>query len=103
MPEVRLFCMADLTRFQAYQDASGRISRLPSKHSRKLQLCLALLDSVRDDVDYTEKELNELFYKDVDDFAFVRRTLVDMGFLTRDSYGKAYRRTDKSPQAALVS
>lgn len=78
--------------FKGFLNKEGRISRLPAKHSKKLELCLALLESVEVDREYSEKEINELFYESVDDFAFVRRTLVDLGHLERDKYGRCYKR-----------
>ena len=82
--------------FEPYLNADGRIVRLPAKHSRRISLCLELLNLVAWNTEYSEKEINEIFCSVVDDFAFVRRTLVDMGYLERDAYGKNYRRI---PQA----
>lgn len=78
-----------------FVDADGRIVRLPAKHSRKLQLALAMLQRVEVEKVYSEPEINNLFSEFVDDFAYVRRTLVDLGYLSRDAYGKCYRRLDK--------
>lgn len=86
--------------FRGYQDQSGRITRLPAKHSKKVQLCMAMLVLLDSEVEYTEKEINEIFLRYVDDFAFVRRTLADMGFLERDRYGRAYRRVSGPVQQA---
>lgn len=74
-------------------DSDGRIARLPAKHSKRIALCLALLEQINRGSTYSEKQINEIFLQTVDDFAFVRRTLVDMGYLERDRYGKSYRRT----------
>jgi len=86
--------------FKPYINSEGRISRLPAKHSRKISLCLELLNLVAWDSEYSEKEINEIFYSVVDDFAFVRRTLVDMGYLERDAYGKTYHRVPQAHQLA---
>lgn len=66
--------------------------RLPAKHSKRVALCLALLESIEPGNTYYEAQINEIFQQTVDDFAFVRRTLVDMGHLERDRYGVSYRR-----------
>ena len=79
-------------RFRGHLNSEGRITRLPSKHSKRVELCLALLEQVQPETNYSEKQINGLFFEVVDDFAFVRRTLVDMGYLERDSYGLSYRR-----------
>ncbi len=41
---------------------------------------------------YAEKEVNEIFEAHVDDFALMRRMLVEAGDLERDRYGYEYRR-----------
>ena len=83
--------------FKGYLDKDGRITRLPAKHSKKLELCLALLERVEPEREYTEKEINNLFYEFVDDFALIRRTLVDLGHLQRDKYGRKYKRSNFLP------
>jgi hypothetical protein len=89
--------MLELKGFDAFKDASGRITRLPAKLSRKNKLSIELLELFEFGVTYTEPELNEMLKVHLDDFALVRRTLVDMGLLQRDAYGKQYRRVAIAP------
>ena len=70
----------------------GRVTRLPVKLSRKELLADWLLESVEFDREYTEKEINEIFLTIVDDYALIRRMLVESGKLSRDAYGYSYRR-----------
>lgn len=84
--------MLELKEFEAYKDEAGRIIRLPAKLSRKIRLSLQLLEVFEPGTEYSEPALNELLKAYVDDFALVRRTLVDLGHLERDSYGKVYKR-----------
>lgn len=84
--------MLELKSFDAFKDSNGRITRLPAKLSRKNKLSIELLEALEHGVTYTEPELNEILKSYLDDFALVRRTLVDMGLLERDAYGKQYRR-----------
>lgn len=84
--------MLELKGFDAFKDSSGRITKLPAKLSRKNKLSIELLEAFEMGVTYTEPELNEILKSYLDDFALVRRTLVDMGLLERDAYGKQYRR-----------
>ena len=84
--------MLELKGFDAFKDSNGRITRLPAKLSRKNKLSIELLEAFEHGVTYTEPELNEILKAHLDDFALVRRTLVDMGLLERDAYGKQYRR-----------
>ncbi|MEY4990572.1 MAG: hypothetical protein RIS08_798 [Actinomycetota bacterium] len=87
-------------QFRGHQDADGRISKLPAKHSKRVQLCLGMLECLDPGVEYTEKEVNEIFFKHLDDFALVRRTLVDMGLLERDRYGQSYKKVSDQVQVA---
>jgi hypothetical protein len=88
----------ELQDFAAYKDQSGRITRLPAKLSRKNKLSVTLLEIFEPGVEYSEPELNEMLKAYLDDFALVRRTLVDMGHLQRDPYGKVYKRVIKSQE-----
>ena len=88
--------MLELKEFNAYKNSEGRITRLPAKLGKKNRLSLALLDAFEFDVEYSEPELNEILKAYLDDFALVRRTLVDMGFLERDRYGRSYRRVTRA-------
>ena len=91
--------MTIAAQFDVYRDRNGRISRLPAKHSKKIALCMEMLNEVEFGTEYSEPEINELFGAIVDDFAFVRRTLVDLGYLVRDAYGISYRRSEPVPLA----
>ncbi len=91
--------MLNLAEFIAYQNEDGRITRLPAKWSKKVKLSLALLEAFEFDVEYSEPELNEILKAYLDDFALVRRTLVDLGYLERDRYGKSYRRVARAQES----
>jgi hypothetical protein len=88
----------ELKEFNSYKDAEGRIIRLPAKLSKKNKLSIALLDAFEFDTEYSEPQLNEILKTYLDDFALVRRTLVDMGYLERDRYGKSYRRVVRAEE-----
>lgn len=83
-------------QFRTFADFDGRIRRMPVKLSKKIELSNWLLTLVDADRVYTEMELNELFEAYVDDFALVRRLLVESGSLERDRYGYEYRRVTAS-------
>lgn len=44
---------------------------------------------------FTEKEVNAFLAEIYDDFAILRRYLVDYGYLSRDQYGLEYRIEEK--------
>lgn len=79
-------------QLKTHTDPDGLISRLPAKRSKKVELALGLLEDLEPGRTYTEKEITEIFSAYVLDHAYVRRELVDSGFLIRDRYGAEYRR-----------
>jgi hypothetical protein len=79
-------------QFRNFVDADGRIKRMPVKMSKKVELSQWLLTQLDTQRVYSEKELNEVFEAYVDDFALMRRMLVEAGHLERDRYGYEYRR-----------
>jgi hypothetical protein len=53
--------------FNPYLDANGRIPRLPSRLSRKIELSIALLERIAPGIEYSEKQINEIFFEVVDE------------------------------------
>lgn len=84
------------TQFRTFVNADGRIKRMPVKMSKKIELSEWLLTLLDADRVYSEKQLNEVFETYVDDFALMRRMLVEAGSLERDRYGYEYRRVAAS-------
>lgn len=79
-------------QFRTFVSTDGRIKRMPVKMSKKIELSQWLLTLLDVNRVYSEKELNEVFETYVDDFALMRRMLVEAGSLERDRYGYEYRR-----------
>lgn len=78
--------------FRTFANAHGRITRLPVRLSKKVALSKWLLTLVEPGRRYTEKEISELFEQYVDDFALMRRMLIESGDLQRERDGSAYWR-----------
>lgn len=78
--------------FKSFVGTDGRIKRLPVKQGKKVALSQWLLTLLEPGVVYSEKQVNDLFFEYVDDFALMRRMLVDAGELLRDRYGYEYQR-----------
>lgn len=78
--------------FASFVNQEGRIARLPVKLSKKIALSEWLLTLLDPERTYSEKEVNEIFGEFVDDFALMRRMLVEAGNLKRDRYGYEYQR-----------
>ncbi|HFI0306053.1 DUF2087 domain-containing protein [Streptococcus suis] len=70
----------------------GRLTIIPKKLNSKQVLFAYLRDKLgeRGQV-FTEKEVNAFLAEIYDDFAILRRYLVDYGYLTRDDYGREYK------------
>jgi hypothetical protein len=81
-------------RFHTYVDKSGRITRLPVKLGKKVELSLWALELFEVGRVYSEPEVNEIIGEYIEDFALIRRLLVEDGKLQRDAYGREYSRPD---------
>ena len=73
-----------------FADRTGRVVRLPVKWAKKAELAEWLLTLLDPEATYTEIEINEIFERYVDDFALMRRLLVDSGKLSREIDCSAY-------------
>ncbi len=62
----------------------GRLTRLPSQRSRWLPVLRWLAEGFESGVDYPEPEVNERLGAINEDYALLRRQLVDEGLMTRD-------------------
>jgi hypothetical protein len=71
----------------------GRLKALPVRASQRRVVVEYLATRFDDDIEYTEPEVNKTLRAFHDDYASLRRYLVDEGFLTRS--GGRYRRTAK--------
>jgi hypothetical protein len=87
------------TSLHSHLDENGRITKLPVKLSKKIALAVGLLEEFQVGRDYTESEVNEILYAFVDDFALIRRTLVERGELGREKDCSLYWRVPATPGA----
>lgn len=78
------------TEFRSFANGEGRITRLPVRLSKKIALSKWLLCLVEPGRRYSEKEISDLFEQYVDDFALMRRMLVESGDLGRERDCSAY-------------
>ena len=62
----------------------GRLVRIPAKQSKRLVVLDHIAGSFEVGVRYPEREVNEILGAFHDDYASLRRDLVDFGFLARD-------------------
>lgn len=62
----------------------------PAKEKKKYVLLTYIIKLFKKDIEYTEKEINEILKPIYEDYVMIRRYLVDYGFLDRLDNGKAY-------------
>lgn len=75
---------------------NGKLIVIPRKKKAKEELFHILASKFQYDKSYDEKEVNNILVKTYNDYALLRRYLVDTGYLKRDLYGKHYWRIKKS-------
>jgi hypothetical protein len=66
------------------------MSTFPKKEKRKVVLLRHIAGRFDPELKYTEKEVNEIIKTAYDDFATIRRYLVEYGFLDRKKDGSCY-------------
>ena len=73
-------------------DKEGRIKQLPAKGMAKQEVLAYLATKFNVDIDYTEKEVNEIIkaWHTFDDYFLLRRELIDFQFLCRKIDGSRY-------------
>lgn len=80
---------------KTYLNADGSIRQIPSSVDKPSQFRVILeylIQAFTPGVNYTEKEVNTLIRRFHEDTAGLRRDLVDMGMLARESDGSRYWR-----------
>lgn len=68
-------------------------SGLP-REKRKLVVLSAIAEQFKPGRQYTEKEVNRLLGRIYEDFPYLRRLLIEYGFLERTASGSAYWRKE---------
>ncbi|MBN1201931.1 MAG: metalloregulator ArsR/SmtB family transcription factor [Anaerolineae bacterium] len=68
----------------------GRLRQIPTKQKKLLVVLRWLADQFEPGVTYTEREINTIIEQYHDDYASLRRNLVEYGFLQRESSGGQY-------------
>jgi len=81
-----------LSKIDKFLDTEGRIKQLPSKGLVKKALLAYLASKFNVDIDYTEKEVNEIIksWHTFDDYFLLRRELIDFKFMCRTIDGSRY-------------
>ncbi len=75
--------------FKDYTD-EGRLLQIPAKQKKLLVILRWLATRFEPGVKYTEKEVNAIITPINEDFATLRRNLIEFGFLRRERAGTTY-------------
>jgi len=75
-----------------FTDTEGRITAFPHQEKKYLVLLRYVAGAFEPDVQYTEKQVNEVLSRYNEDTALLRRNLVDYGFMGRQGGGGSYWR-----------
>jgi DNA-binding CsgD family transcriptional regulator len=70
--------------------SNGVLTKFPNKEKQRLIILREIANRLKPDNHYEEKELNEILKGIYEDYALIRRYLVDYGFLNRKSDGSSY-------------
>lgn len=81
-PSAVLSVLADDTRLRGFL-RDGRIEVMPARRSRRLELLGEVAQVFEPGIRYPERDVNELLGALFDDYAALRRYLVDEDFLER--------------------
>ncbi|NPD04595.1 DUF2087 domain-containing protein [Nocardioides sp. zg-1308] len=79
---------------------AGRIERVPARRKVRVAVLLEVLARFEPGRDYSEPEVNEVLLAVHEDFAYLRRELVNYHYLQRES-GR-YRTVDAAPVRSVV-
>ena len=75
-------------------DEAGALRQWPAREKRKLVVLSAIAEQFKPGGQYTEKEVNRLLGRIYEDFPYLRRLLIEYGFLERTASGSAYWRKE---------
>ena len=78
-----------------YTNADGRIKFIPTQQKKLLAILKYVVRDFEPDRKYTEKEVNEILERYNEDYAQLRRELVEFGYMAREGGGKSYWLVDK--------
>ncbi|ABR48059.1 conserved hypothetical protein [Alkaliphilus metalliredigens QYMF] len=67
-----------------------KLKRFPGKEKRKVVILTKIAEQLEHGKRYTEKELNQIIAEIYEDYALIRRYLIEYGFMDRTIDGKAY-------------
>ncbi|MCM1992101.1 DUF2087 domain-containing protein [Oceanirhabdus seepicola] len=89
--------MYDKNEVMKFLDSENRVKNYPRKRKKKIDVLGYLIEKFQENREYTEQEVNEVLgkYHTFNDVCFLRRELVDIGYLNRRRDGSMYWKRQK--------
>jgi hypothetical protein len=77
-------------------DATGRLQRWPTKRSEQILVLWIIWSQLPADTRFSESEVNSMLagWHDTDDYALLRRELIELELMQRTPTGSVYRRAN---------
>lgn len=76
----------------SYMDSTGRLKLFPAKEKKKIIVLREIIKNFKTDIVYTEKEIDRILKRIYEeDYASIRRALIEYGFMDRTADCSAYR------------
>ncbi len=75
---------------QNYMDENGSLKTYPSKEKKKIIVLEQIMRNFTIGKTYSEKEINRIISRIYEDYATIRRALIEYGFLSRSNDCKNY-------------
>ena len=69
---------------------NGKVSSFPSKEKKKLVILQYIMEAFSPNMEYSEKEVNDIIKQNIDDYVAVRRYLIQYGYMDRERDGSRY-------------
>lgn len=76
---------------KAYMDENGAITQFPAREKKKIIVLREIMKNFIKDREYPEQEVNKMLRRIYEDYATLRRALIEYGFLERSEDCKIYR------------
>ena len=75
---------------KAHMDEAGALTIYPAKEKKKIIVLQEIIKNFSKGKTYSEKEVNRMLKRIYEDYATIRRALVEYGFIERTNDGKSY-------------
>lgn len=75
---------------KAYFTENGAIKNFPSKEKKKIIVLAHIVNNFKSGVIYSEKDINKILKRIYEDYATIRRAMIEYGFLDRTDDCKKY-------------